>query len=35
MKIENDSNLGNKKVFAENLEYYLNKHNMQKKELAQ
>lgn len=35
MKIENDSNLGNKKVFAENLEYYLKKHDMQKKELAQ
>lgn len=35
MKIENDSNLGNKQVFSENLEYYLNKHNMQKKELAQ
>lgn len=35
MKIENDSNLGNKKVFSENLEYYLNKHDMQKKELAQ
>jgi repressor LexA len=35
MKIENDSNLGNKKVLAENLEYYLNKYDMQKKELAQ
>ena len=35
MKIENDSNLGNKKVFSENLEYYLNKYDMQKKELAQ
>ena len=35
MKIENDSNLGNKKVFAENLEYYLSKHDMQQKELAQ
>lgn len=35
MKIENDSNLGNRKVFAENLEYYLKKNDMQKKELAQ
>ena len=35
MNIENDSNLGNKKVFAENLEYYLQKNDIQKKELAQ
>jgi transcriptional regulator with XRE-family HTH domain len=34
MKNQNDSNLGNKKVFAENLNYYLNEHNMMKKDLA-
>ena len=34
MKIEHDSNLGNKRVFAENFEYYLNKYNFSKKEIA-
>lgn len=35
MKIENDSNLGNKKVFAENFNYYLQKSGLMKKEIAE
>lgn len=35
MKIENDSNLGNKKVFAENFNYYLKKSGLMKKEIAE
>lgn len=29
------SNLGNKEVFAKNLSYYINKHNVEQKEIAE
>ena len=34
MKIENDSNLGNKQVFAENFNYYLKQNGLMKKDIA-